>query len=54
MKKPGRIESIPAMGFLDSAAYLVLIAYWAQTAWRREEPLEISPATRRALQLEGA
>jgi hypothetical protein len=44
----------PAMGFLDSAAYLVLIAYWAQTAWRREEALEISPATRRALQLEGA
>ena len=44
----------PAMGFLDSAAYLVLIAYWAQTAWRREERLEISPATRRALQLEGA
>jgi hypothetical protein len=24
----------PAMGFLDSVAYLVLIAYWAQTAWR--------------------
>jgi hypothetical protein len=48
-------ESIhPAMGFLDSAAYLVLVAYWAQTAWRREEPLEISAATRRALQLEGA
>jgi hypothetical protein len=44
----------PAMSFLDSAAYLVLIAYWAQTAWRREEPLEVSPATRRALQLEGA
>jgi hypothetical protein len=44
----------PAMGFLDSAAYLVLVAYWAQAAWRREEPLEISPATRRALQLEGA
>jgi hypothetical protein len=44
----------PAMGFLDSVAYLVLIAYWAQTAWRPEERLEISPATRRALQLEGA
>ena len=44
----------PAMSFLDSAAYLVLIAYWAQTAWRREEPLEVSPATRRTLQLEGA
>jgi hypothetical protein len=44
----------PAMSFLDSAAYLVLVAYWAQTAWRREEPLAISPATRRALQLEGA
>jgi hypothetical protein len=43
----------PAMSFLDSAAYLVLVAYWAQTAWRREEPLEVSPATRRALQLEG-
>jgi len=44
----------PAMGFLDSSAYLVLIGYWAQAAWRREESLEISPATRRALQLEGA
>jgi hypothetical protein len=44
----------PAMGFLDGAAYLVMIAYWAQTAWRREEPLEVSPATRRALQMEGA
>ena len=44
----------PAMGFLDSVAYLVLVAYWAQAAWRREESLEISPATRRALQLEGA
>jgi hypothetical protein len=44
----------PAMGFLDSAAYLFLVAYWAQTAWRRDVPLEISPATRRALQLEGA
>jgi hypothetical protein len=42
------------MGFLDSSAYLVLIGYWAQVAWRREESLEISPATRRALQLEGA
>ena len=44
----------PAMGFLDSVAYLVLIAYWVQAAWRREEALEVSPATRRALQLEGA
>jgi hypothetical protein len=44
----------PAMSFLDSAAYLVLVAYWAQTAWRREEALELSPATRRALQLESA
>ena len=44
----------PAMSLLDSAAYLFLAAYWAQTAWRRDVPLEISPATRRALQLEGA
>lgn len=44
----------PAMSFLDSVAYLLLVACWAQTAWRREERLEISPATRRALQLEGA
>jgi len=37
-----------------TTAIAVMIAYWAQTAWRREEPLEVSPATRRALQLEGA
>jgi hypothetical protein len=45
---------LPAMGLLDATAYLVMITYWAQAAWRREESLEISPATRRALQLEGA
>lgn len=44
----------PAMSFLDSAAYLVLIGCWAQMAWRREVPLEVTPATRRALQLESA
>src|SRR4029079_6024704 len=44
----------PAMSFFDSAAYLVLIAYWAQMACRREVPLEASLATRRALQLESA
>jgi hypothetical protein len=42
------------MSFLDSAAYLVLIGCWAQMAWRREVPLEVTPATRRALQLESA
>jgi hypothetical protein len=47
--------SVPSgLIFLDSAAYLAMIAYWAQTAWRREEALDVSPATRRALQLEGA
>jgi hypothetical protein len=44
----------PAMGLIDGMAYLVLLAYWAQTAWRSDEPLEVSPATRRALQLESA
>jgi hypothetical protein len=44
----------PAMGFLDSAAYLAMVTYWARAAWRHEEALDVSPATRRALQLEGA
>jgi predicted ferric reductase len=44
----------PAMSLLDSAAYLAMIAYWAQTAWRHEAALDVSPATRRTLQLEGA
>jgi hypothetical protein len=44
----------PAMGLLDSTAYLVMVAYWAQTAWRHEAALDLSPAARRTLQLEGA
>ena len=50
----GGVSLHPAMGFVDSAAYLVMVTYWAQTAWRPEEALDVSPATRRAMQLEGA
>jgi hypothetical protein len=40
------------LSIIDSGAYLLLMGWWAQSAWRPEEAIEASAETRRLLQLE--
>ncbi len=42
------------LSIIDSGAYLLLMGWWAQCAWRPEEAIEASAETRRLLQLERA
>lgn len=46
--------TFPGLGIIDSGAYLLMMGWWAQCAWRPEEALDVSPEMRRLLQLERA
>ena len=48
------LEAFPGLGVIDAGAYLLMLGWWAQRAWREEEDLQVSPETRRLLQLERA
>jgi hypothetical protein len=38
-----RSWQVPALGYLNQAAYLLLVAYWARVAWRAEAPSRLAP-----------
>jgi hypothetical protein len=37
-----RSWQVPALGYLNQAAYLLLVAYWARVAWRAEVPSQVA------------
>jgi hypothetical protein len=33
---------VPALGYINQAAYLLMVAYWSRVAWRTEMPSRIA------------
>ena len=38
-----RSWQVPALGYINQAAYLLMVAYWSRVAWRTEVPSRVAP-----------